>query len=194
MKNSFEKELSIAPMMKWTDTHCRFFHRQFSKNFLLYTEMLPANAIVYGNKGKLLRFDTAEHPVAVQIGGSDPEILSKAAKICEEFGYDEINLNVGCPSSKVKKGRFGACLMFEPSLVKDCLQAMIKATKIPISVKCRIGVDEMDEISGLDEFIDTIIETKISKVIIHARKAYLKGLNPKQNRPVSYTHLRAHET
>ena len=112
--------------------------------------MLPANAIVYGNTGKLLRFDKAEHPVAVQIGGSDPEILSKAAKICEEFGYDEINLNVGCPSPKVKKGRFGACLMFEPSLVKDCLQAMIKATKIPISVKCRIGVDEMDEISGLD--------------------------------------------
>ena len=193
MKNSFEKELSIAPMMKWTDSYCRFFHRQFSKNFLLYTEMLPANAIVYGNKGKLLRFDTAEHPVAVQIGGSDPEILSKAAKICEEFGYDEINLNVGCPSPKVKKGRFGACLMFEPSLVKDCLQAMIKATKIPISVKCRIGVDEMDEISGLDEFIDTIIETKISKVIIHARKAYLKGLNPKQNRdvpPLNYERVR----
>ena len=187
------RKVSIAPMMDCTDRHERYFLRLISKNVLLYTEMIVSEAIDRGDKKKLLDFNVKEKPVALQLGGSSPKLLANAAKLGEEFGYDEINLNVGCPSPKVKKGRFGACLMFEPSLVKDCLQAMIKATKIPISVKCRIGVDEMDEISGLDEFIDTIIETKISKVIIHARKAYLKGLNPKQNRdvpPLNYERVR----
>ena len=184
MDDFSRKEISIAPMMKWTDRHCRFFHRQFSKKILLYTEMIPANAIIFGNPEKLLKFNFEEHPVAVQLGGSDPSDLAKASKICDDYGYDEINLNVGCPSPKVKKGRFGACLMAEPRLVKDCLDKMINEVNVPVSVKCRIGIDEMDEILGLDYFIDTILESKISKIIIHARKAYLDGLNPKQNRDV----------
>ena len=184
MDDFSRKEISIAPMMKWTDRHCRFFHRQFSKKILLYTEMIPANAIIFGNPEKLLKFNFEQHPIAVQLGGSDPSVLAKASKICGDYGYDEINLNVGCPSPKVKKGRFGACLMAEPKLVKECIDKMINEVNVPVSVKCRIGIDEMDEILGLDYFIDTILESKISKIIIHARKAYLDGLNPKQNRDV----------
>ena len=184
MNDILNKEISIAPMMKWTDTHCRFFHRLFSKNILLYTEMIPANAVVLGNYSKYLKFNNEEHPVSIQLGGSDPEMLSKASIISEKFGYDEVNLNVGCPSPKVKKGRFGACLMADPKLVKQCLYEMINEISIPVSVKCRIGIDDMDENRGLDEFIDTILEAKISKIIVHARKAYLQGLNPKQNRDV----------
>ena len=184
MDSFSKKEISIAPMMKWTDRHCRFFHRQFSKKILLYTEMIPANAIIFGKPEKFLKFNVEQHPISVQLGGSDPSVLAKASKICDSFGYDEINLNVGCPSPKVKKGRFGACLMAEPKLVKECLDKMINEVSVPVSVKCRIGIDEMDEVKGLDNFIDTILESKISKIIIHARKAYLDGLNPKQNRDV----------
>ena len=193
METVLNKEISIAPMMKWTDRHCRFFHRQFSKSILLYTEMISSNAVMFGNRKKLLAYNDEEHPVAIQLGGSNPSLLGKAAKICEKLGYDEINLNVGCPSPKVKAGRFGACLMAEPKLVKECLEAMKNEVNVPISVKCRIGIDDMDEITGLDEFVDQILEAGISKIIVHARKAFLKGLNPKQNRevpPINYQRVK----
>ena len=193
METVLNKEISIAPMMRWTDRHCRFFHRQFSKTILLYTEMIPSNAVMFGNRKKLLEYNDEEHPVAIQLGGSNPSLLGKAAKICEKLGYDEINLNVGCPSPKVQEGRFGACLMAEPKLVKECLEAMKNEVNVPISVKCRIGIDGMDEIAGLDEFVDQILEAGISKIIVHARKAFLKGLNPKQNRevpPINYQRVK----
>ena len=185
--------VSIAPMMKWTDRHCRFFHRLFSKKALLYTEMISANAVINGNNKKLLEFNKEEHPIAVQLGGSDPKLLASASKICSSFGYDEINLNLGCPSQRVKKGSFGACLMLEPKLVAKCLKAMKETTDIPISIKCRIGVDDMDEDKDLDRFIDDILSAGISKIIIHARKAYLNGLNPKENRnipPLNYERVK----
>ncbi len=176
--------LSVAPMMDWTDRHCRYFHRLLAPNALLYTEMVTTGAIIHGDRQRLLRFDPAEHPVAVQLGGSDPRDLAQCSKICEEWGYDEVNLNVGCPSDRVQSGRFGACLMREPQLVADCLQAMREAVSIPVTVKHRIGVDDQDEEADLQRFVDVVSGAGVTTFIVHARKAWLKGLSPKENRDV----------
>ncbi len=176
--------LAVAPMMDWTDRHCRYFHRLLSPCALLYTEMVTTGAVIHGDRDHLLGFDPAEHPVALQLGGSDPEELARAAMIGESFGYDEINLNVGCPSDRVQKGRFGACLMKEPDLVRDCLAAMKAAVRVPVTLKTRIGVDEHDSEQFLFDFIGIVAESGIGTVIIHARKAWLSGLSPKQNREV----------
>ena len=174
----------IAPMMDRTDRHCRYFHRLLTKRSFLYTEMLHSNAILNGNTSKLLEYDQEEHPLAIQLGGSDPVSLAEASLISEEFGYKEINLNIGCPSSKVQKGRFGAVLMKEPGLVSKCISTMKKSVNIPITVKCRIGVDDMDEDSCLDKFIKEVSLSGCETFIIHARKAWLKGLSPKDNREI----------
>src|ERR1700726_766748 len=148
---------SIAPMMEWTDRHCRFFHRLLTRRAVLYTEMLGTGAVIHGDRGRLLGFDPAEHPIAVQLGGSDPRALAQAARICADLGYDEVNLNVGCPSERVQDGRFGACLMAEPSLVGDCVAAMKAAVSIPVTVKCRIGIDEQDQDQALTAFTSTVV-------------------------------------
>jgi len=176
--------LSVAPMMDWTDRHCRFFHRQLNGQALLYTEMVTTGAVIHGDRDHLLGFDPAEHPVALQLGGSEPEELARAARIGAEYGYDEINLNVGCPSERVQKGSFGACLMKEPDLVRDCMIAMRETVDVPVTVKTRIGVDEYDSDVFLDDFIGTVAESGVDTFIIHARKAWLKGLSPKQNREI----------
>jgi tRNA-dihydrouridine synthase A len=178
------RKFSVAPMMDWTDRHCRFFHRMLTKNTLLYTEMLTADAVVHGPRARLLGFDSAEHPVALQLGGSDPVKLAAAAQIGADFGYDEVNLNVGCPSDRVQDGRFGACLMREPELVAKCVTAMKKAVKIPVTVKCRLGVDEQDTEASLDRFADLAISAGADVLIVHARKAWLEGLSPRENRTV----------
>ena len=175
---------SVAPMMDWTDRHCRMFHRQLSRHALLYTEMVTALAIRHGDRERLLGFDAAEHPVALQIGGSEPQLLAEAAKWGEDYGYREINLNVGCPSDRVQNGRFGACLMAEPALVRDCVGEMRNAVKVPVTVKCRIGIDDQDEEADFTRFIDTVMEAGIDTFIVHARKAWLKGLSPKENREI----------
>ena len=175
---------SIAPMMDRTDRHCRYFHRLLTGKSLLYTEMLHSNAIIKGNTNKLLSYSHDEHPLAIQLGGSDPESLAEASVISEEFGYKEINLNVGCPSSKVQKGRFGAILMKEPELVAKCISNMKKSVNIPVTVKCRIGVDNMDQDAQLDRFIEQVSFEGCNTFIIHARKAWLKGLSPKDNREI----------
>ncbi|MDB3994942.1 tRNA dihydrouridine(20/20a) synthase DusA [Gammaproteobacteria bacterium] len=175
---------SIAPMMDRTDRHCRYFHRLLTGKSLLYTEMLHSNAIIKGNTNKLLSYSHEEHPLAIQLGGSDPESLAEASVISEEFGYKEINLNVGCPSSKVQKGRFGAILMKEPELVAKCISNMKKSVNIPVTVKCRIGVDDMDQDAQLDRFIEQVSFEGCNTFIIHARKAWLKGLSPKGNREI----------
>src|SRR5476649_1393201 len=174
----------IAPMMEWTDTHCRVLHRLLTRRALLYTEMVTAEAIIRGNRERLLGYDPSEHPVAVQLGGSDPVRLAQAARIAAGMGYDEINLNVGCPSDRVQAGRFGACLMREPELVSACVAAMGSAVRLPITVKCRIGVDEQDSYQALSEFIQKVAAAGCSVFIIHARKAWLKGLSPKENREI----------
>ncbi len=171
-------------MMDWTDRHCRFFHRLINQQALLYTEMITTGAILHGDRDRLLGFDPAEHPLALQLGGSDPEELAQAARIASEWGYGESNLNVGCPSDRVQKGRFGACLMKEPELVRDCLAAMREAVDIPVTIKTRIGVDELDQEGYLRDFIATVTESGVGTVIIHARKAWLSGLSPKQNRDI----------
>jgi len=171
-------------MMDWTDRHCRFFHRQLSKHALLYTEMVVADAVIHGDRAKLLGFDTAEHPVALQIGGSDPVKLAAAARIGADFGYDEINLNCGCPSDRVQSGTFGACLMREPQRVADCVAAMKAAVAIPVTVKCRIGVDEQDPEVALDAFADAVVAAGVDGLWVHARKAWLAGLSPKENRDI----------
>ncbi len=171
-------------MMDRTDRHCRYFHRKLTKRSLLYTEMLHCNAIVKGDRENLLRYSLDEHPLAIQIGGSDPKVLGEASQISEEFGFQEINLNVGCPSSKVQKGRFGAILMKEPKLVADCIRSMKISTSLPVTIKCRIGVDEMDENQHLDEFVENTYNAGCETFIIHARKAWLKGLSPKDNREI----------
>jgi tRNA-dihydrouridine synthase A len=171
-------------MMDWTDRHCRFFHRLIAPRALLYTEMVTTGAVIHGDRERLLGFDPAEHPVALQLGGSDPEELAEAARIGAGFGYDEINLNVGCPSDRVQKGRFGACLMKESALVRDCLAAMREAVDVPITVKTRIGVDEFEGDRFLFDFVDTVTESGVTTVIIHARKAWLSGLSPKENRDI----------
>lgn len=175
---------AVAPMMDWTDRHCRSFHRLLSRHATLYTEMVTAAAIIHGPRERLLGFDEAEHRIVVQLGGSDPEALAKAAKIAESFGYDEINLNVGCPSDRVQGGNFGACLMLTPDLVASCVGAMKAAVKIPVSVKCRLGVDEQDTEMALDQLADAVIKAGCDALTVHARKAWLKGLSPKENREI----------
>ncbi|HKH80422.1 MAG TPA: tRNA dihydrouridine(20/20a) synthase DusA [Methylovirgula sp.] len=174
---------SIAPMMDWTDRHCRFFHRIFTRRARLYTEMLTTGAILHGDRARLLGYDAAEHPLAVQLGGSEPAALAEAAEICADTGYDEINLNIGCPSERVKSGAFGACLMREPELVGECVASMKARVRIPVTVKCRLGVDEQDP-DALFRFADRIIAAGADALFIHARKAWLKGLSPKDNRTV----------
>jgi tRNA-dihydrouridine synthase A len=176
--------LCVAPMMDWSDRHCRFFHRQLTRRALLYTEMITAPAIRHGERRRLLGFDPREQPVALQIGGSDPWMLAEAAKWGEDFGYREINLNVGCPSDRVQEGRFGACLMAEPRLVADCVAAMRRAVAIPVTVKCRIGIDDQDDDEDLETFVSTVAQTGCRTFILHARKAWLEGLSPKENREV----------
>jgi len=178
------RRLSIAPMMDWTDRHCRAFHRALTAQALLYTEMVTAPAILHGDHQRLLGFDAVEHPVALQLGGSDPDQLAEAARIGAAFGYDEINLNVGCPSDRVQSGRFGACLMREPQLVADCMAAIKGAVAVPATVKCRIGVDDQQPAVSLFETVDACAAVGIAVFIIHARMAWLKGLSPKENRDV----------
>ena len=183
-KNSASHRFAVAPMMEWTDRHCRYFHRQLTSHARLYTEMVTALAIIHGKREKLLGFDPAEHPVALQIGGSVPSELAEAARIGEGFGYDEINLNVGCPSDRVQAGRFGASLMAEPELVAACVTAMREAVRVPVTVKCRIGIDDQDSEAGFTRFIEIVAAAGCDMFIVHARKAWLKGLSPRQNRDV----------
>ncbi len=175
---------SIAPMMEWTDRHCRFFHRVLTRRALLYTEMITTGAVLRGDRARLLAFDPAEHPLAVQLGGSDPRALAECARICADLGYDEINLNVGCPSDRVQEGRFGACLMAEPALVGDCVAAMKAAVAVPVTVKCRIGIDAQDPEESLDTLTRIVIAAGIDALIVHARKAWLDGLSPRENRDI----------
>jgi tRNA-dihydrouridine synthase A len=180
-------------MMDWTDRHCRAFHRVLSRRALLYTEMVTSAAVVHGDREKLLGFSPAEHPVAVQLGGSDPVELARAARIAADFGYDEVNLNVGCPSDRVQSGRFGACLMAEPSLVGECVAAMVAAVDLPVTVKCRIGVDDQDPEEALDALADAVVAAGATAIWVHARKAWLKGLSPRENRdipPLDYDRVR----
>ena len=185
--------LSVARMMDWTDRHCRAFHRTFSRHALLYTEMVTAPAVIHGDRARLLGFSEAEHPVAVQLGGSDPALLAQAARVCADFGYDEINLNVGCPSDRVQGGNFGACLMREPQLVAECVAAMKGAVALPVTVKCRIGVDDQDPEEALDTLADAVLAAGCDGLIVHARKAWLNGLSPRENRdipPLDYDRVR----
>jgi tRNA-dihydrouridine synthase A len=170
--------------MDWTDRHCRVFHRLMTRRARLYTEMLTTGAILHGDRRRLLGFDASEHPVALQLGGSDPRDLAVAAKIGEDFGYDEINLNVGCPSDRVKEGRFGACLMAEPQLVATCVDAMKRAVDVPVTVKCRIGIDDQDPEIALDALACRVVAAGADALIVHARKAWLNGLSPKENRDI----------
>lgn len=176
--------LSVAPMMDWTDRHCRAFHRLMSREALLYTEMVTAQAIVHGPRDRLLAFEAAEHPVALQLGGSDPALLAEAVRLAAPHGYDEVNLNVGCPSDRVKSGCFGAVLMREPTLVAHCARAMIAASRVEVTVKCRIGVDDQDPAQVLPDFLARIADAGVARVTIHARKAWLQGLSPKENREI----------
>jgi tRNA-dihydrouridine synthase A len=178
------KQFAVAPMMDWTDRHARVFHRVLTRHAVLYTEMVTARAIKHGDRAKLLNFDAREEPLVLQLGGSEPEILAEAAKIGEDWGYAEINLNVGCPSDKVQEGRFGACLMAEPDLVARGIAAMIAAVKIPVTVKCRIGIDDQDAEEDLQNFVRRVSEAGCKTFIVHARKAWLKGLSPKENREI----------
>ena len=180
----FTRQLCVAPMMDWTDRHCRFFHRLLAPGAVLYTEMVTANAVIFGDRDRLLGFSTAEHPVALQLGGSDPGKLAEAAVIGEGFGYREINLNVGCPSDRVQEGRFGACLMAEPKLVGECISEMARAVSVPVTVKCRIGIDDQDGEADFTRFIDVVADQGCKTFIVHARKAWLRGLSPKENREV----------
>ncbi|HEX4159771.1 MAG TPA: tRNA dihydrouridine(20/20a) synthase DusA [Rhizomicrobium sp.] len=174
----------VAPMMEWTDRHCRYLHRLLSARARLYTEMVTAEAVIRGDQARLIGFDPFEHPVALQLGGAEPARLALAARIAEEFGYDEVNLNVGCPSDRVQSGRFGACLMREPALVADCLAAMRNAVRVPVTVKCRLGVDDQNPEESLRTFITSCAQTGATTFIVHARKAWLKGLSPRENRDV----------
>src|SRR6202165_1717960 len=166
----------IAPMMEWTDRHCRFFHRLLTRRALLYTEMITTGAVICGDRVRLLAYDPAEHPVALQLGGCDPKALAQCARIAEDMGYDEVNLNVGCPSDRVQEGRFGACLMAEPALVGNCVAAMKAAASLPITVKCRIGIDDQDPAVALGNFARAVEVAGANALIVHARKAWLSGL------------------
>jgi tRNA-dihydrouridine synthase A len=183
-KADLNRVFSIAPMMEWTDRHCRFFHRLLTRRTLLYTEMVTTGAVLHGNRERLIGFDPAEQPVALQLGGSDPAALAQCARIGEDFGYAEVNLNVGCPSDRVQEGRFGACLMAEPALVGDCLAAMKAVVSIPVTVKCRIGIDDQDPEVALPAIADVAEATRADALIVHARKAWLSGLSPRENRDI----------
>ncbi len=186
---AMDHRFSIAPMMEWTDRHCRFFHRLLTRRALLYTEMLTTGAVLHGDRARLLGFDPSEHPVALQLGGCDPRALAQSARIGADFGYDEINLNVGCPSDRVQEGRFGACLMAEPALVADCVAAMKAAVRTPVTVKCRIGIDDQDPEEALFSFAEKARAAGTDALVVHARKAWLKGLSPRENRelpPLDY--------
>lgn len=178
------RRFSVAPMMDWTDRHCRFLHRLLTRESLLFTEMVTSAAIVHGDAERHLRFDPFEQPVALQLGGSDPAELAAATRLAHDAGYAEINLNVGCPSDRVQSGRFGACLMAEPDLVADCVRAMRDATDRPVTVKCRIGIDDQDTEESLDRFADAMVAAGVDALYVHARKAWLKGLSPKENRTI----------
>jgi tRNA-dihydrouridine synthase A len=189
MKTTFgakrlNRRFCVAPMMEWTDRHCRYFHRLLTRHAPIYTEMLTTGAVLHGDRVRLLGCDPFESPVGLQLGGSDPRALAESARIGADFGYDEINLNVGCPSDRVQEGRFGACLMTEPQLVGDCVAAMKAAIAVPVTVKCRIGVDEQDPKSTLFAFAEIVKTAGADALIVHARKAWLKGLSPRENREV----------
>jgi len=177
-----DRRLSVAPMMQHTDRHCRYLLRLISKHILLYTEMVTTGAILHGDRARFLDFDASEHPLALQLGGSDPQALAQCARIAEDWGYDEVNLNIGCPSDHVQSGRFGACLMAEPQLVADCIAAMRAASDLPVTVKTRIGIDDRDRYEDLLTFIEPVQAAGCSTFIVHARKAWLKGLSPRENR------------
>ncbi len=179
-----DRRVSVAPMMDWTDRHCRFFLRRLTRHALLYTEMVTTGAVLRGDRERLLAYDPAEHPLALQLGGSDPSELAQAARIAVEFGYDEVNLNVGCPSDRVQSGRFGACLMAEPVLVAACVAAMRATVELPITVKSRIGIDDHDSYGALVEFVGRVAEGGCQIFIVHARKAWLTGLSPRENREI----------
>jgi len=179
-----DRRIAVAPMMDYTDRHCRYLMRLLSPGVLLYTEMVTAQALVHGDVDRLLGFDPTEHPVALQLGGSDPGLLARAARLGERFGYDEMNLNVGCPSDRVQSGRFGACLMAEPGLVADCVRAMREAVGVPVTVKCRIGIDDFDNYAFFEDFVDIVSAAGVRTFVVHARKAYLQGLSPRENREI----------
>ena len=179
-----DHRLSVAPMLDWTDRHCRYFHRQLTRRTLLYTEMITTGALIFGDAEQHLQFNVSEHPLALQLGGSDPEALARCSKLAEAHGYDEINLNVGCPSDRVQNGAFGACLMANPQLVADCMMAMLDSVSLPVTIKHRIGIDEMESYDELAHFVGTVAASGCRIFIIHARKAWLQGLNPKQNREI----------
>mgnify|MGYP001186678612 FL=1 len=190
----FEEKFSVAPMMEWTDRHCRYFHRLLSNSAVLYTEMISVDALIFGPRHELLVFNNEELPCVLQLGGNDPKKLSLAAKFGKSYGYSKINLNIGCPSNRVQNGSFGACLMKTPKIVSECVKAMQDVSQLPITIKCRIGVDNMDEVKGLDDFIDEVSAEGIKLFVIHARKALLNGLSPKQNReipPLNYARVGA---
>src|SRR5580658_5442338 len=199
MQPNQEFRFSVAPMMDWTDRHCRVFHRLLTRRARLYSEMVTADAVVFGPRERLLGFDACEHPVALQLGGANPARLAEAARIGADFGYDEINLNCGCPSDRVQNGRFGACLMREPALVAECVAAMAGAAAIPVTVKCRIGVDAQEPREALFGLVEAVKAAGAAAVVVHARKAWLEGLSPKDNRdippldyPLVYELKRAH--
>jgi len=181
---NYQAKFSIAPMMAWTDRYCRQFHRALSRRALLYTEMVTTGAVIHGDRERLIGFSAKEHPVALQLGGSNPADLAISAKIGEDFGYDEINLNVGCPSDRVQEGRFGACLMAEPQLVAECVAGMKEAVRVPVTVKCRIGIDDQDPEVALDALAQAVAAAGTDAIIVHARKAWLKGLSPQENRDI----------
>ena len=178
------RRFCVAPMLDWTDRHERYFLRLISANAWLYTEMVTVGALMNGDNHRHLYFDKSEHPIALQLGGSDPQALAECAKMAEDYGYDEVNINVGCPSDRVQKGAFGACLMAEPSLIAECVDAMCSAVDIPITVKNRLGIDDQNEEESLHQFVDIVAQAGCETFIIHARKAWLKGLSPKENRDV----------
>lgn len=190
---SIDRRLCVAPMMDWTDRHCRVFHRHLVPDALLFTEMVTAEAVIHGDLDRLLGHDEIEHPLVLQLGGSQPDRLAMAVERAADQGFAEINLNVGCPSDRVQSGRFGACLMAEPQLVADCCSAMMAASDLPVTVKCRIGIDDMDPETGLDQFVDWVADAGVKIFYLHARKAWLKGLSPKENRaipPLDYDRAR----
>ena len=179
-----DRQLCVAPMMDWTDRHCRYFHRLLAPSALLYTEMVTSGAVLHGDRERLLAYNAEEHPLALQLGGSDPADLARCADIAADLAFDELNLNVGCPSDRVQRGRFGACLMLEPSLVRDCVKAMLDAVDIPVTVKTRVGVDDHDSYEEFRDFVGAVAESGCEVFIVHARKAWLSGLSPKQNREI----------
>lgn len=178
------RKFTVAPMLDWTDRHCRYFHRLLTKKSVLYTEMVTTGALLHGDPERHLRFNQEEHPVALQLGGSEPMEMAECARLAASYGYDEVNINVGCPSERVQKGAFGACLMAEPALIAECVSAMQAAVNIPVTVKNRIGIDDQDDYAGLHYFVNTVSQAGCQMFIIHARKAWLKGLSPKENREI----------